>query len=339
MKNYFSFLLLMLLSNLIIGCKETTALKPNITGAMGEVLMVMDDKWRNSQAGETMKAMLMQPMEGLPQAEPIFNLSITPHRAFSGSMRTFRTIIVAVISPDVEKEGVGFQDESTFAKGQCIVRIYAETEEKFIELAQNNEMKILGTILKAELARTKQYYTKYNEAKLVDEVEKKWGMKMIMPNILKKMKSTSTFSWYSNETPRLSQGLLIYSYDYLSEESLSKEYILNKRDSVLKANVPGAPDGSYMTTEHDVPITHKAYQVNNHYTAELRGLWKVQGDLMGGPFVLLAHLDYENSRVVVTDSYVYYPEEPKKRNYVWQMETLMNSVVFPKDQKSNKEKQ
>ncbi len=205
-------------------------------------------------------------------------------------------------------------------------------------MAKKNETKILGVILKAELERTKQYYKTYNEGRLVDEVEKKWGMNMIMPSILKKMKVTPTFSWYSHETPRLSQGLLIYSYDYLSEESLSKEYILNKRDSILKANVPGPSDGSYMTTEHELPITHKAYQVNNHYTAELRGLWKVQGDLMGGPFVLLAHLDYENSRVVVTDSYVYHPEEPKKRNYVWQMETLMNSVVFPDDKNAKEGK-
>ncbi len=97
MKNILSLSLLLFISSLIVGCKDTTALKPNITGAMGEVLMVMDDKWRNSDAGETMRSILMQPMEGLPQVEPIFTLSITPHRAFSSAMKTFRNIIVVEI--------------------------------------------------------------------------------------------------------------------------------------------------------------------------------------------------------------------------------------------------
>ncbi len=331
MKKLFLLSSIVVVISTMIGCKETKALKPNITGSMGEVLMVMDDKWRNSDAGETMRAMLMQPMEGLPQVEPIFNLSITPHRAFTSTMKTFRSLIVVRIADDVENEGISFQSEDNYAKGQYIIRIFAKSEEKFIEIADNNQYRIIAALLKAELNRTRQYFRKYTDGGLHNEIEKKWGMQMIAPNIFKKMKVTPTFSWYSNETPTLSQGMFIYSFDYNSEESLSKVYLLNKRDSILKANVPGPSDGSYMTSEHELPITYKAFDINNHYTVELRGLWKVQGDLMGGPFVTLAHLDYENSRVVVTDSYIYYPEEPKKRNYVWQMEALMQSVKFPDD--------
>lgn len=321
-------------SLLATGCKDSAALKPNITGAMGEVLMVMDDKWRNGPAGDSIRAILMQPMNGLPQVEAIFTLSITPHRAFVNNMRTFRNLVITNIDPEVEKEGVSLQQENTYAKDQAMVQIHAKSEERFIEIVQENEGRILAFLLKAERQRSERYFTRYEDGALSDKLEAQWGMRMITPSILKERKLTPTFSWLSHETPSMSQGLLIYSFDYHGEDVFTPSYLLNKRDSVLYANVPGPADGSFMSTEYEVPFTYKAFTVNNHYTVEIRGLWKVVGDLMGGPFVLFAHLDHENSRVVVTDSYIYLPNEPKKRNFVWQMESLLYTVKFPGDSKN-----
>ncbi len=321
----------------IVGCKNNTALKPNITGAMGEVLMVMDDKWRNGPAGDSIRAILMQPMGGLPQVEAIFTLSITPHRAFVNNMRTFRNLVITNIGPEVEEEGVSFRQEGTYAKDQAMIQINAHSAESFIKLIKENESRIVGFLLNAERKRSAKYFDLYQDGDLSNKVETLWGMKMTIPSILKVKKMNPTFSWLSHETPSMSQGLMIYSFEYHGEEVFSREYLLNKRDSVLKANVPGPAAGSYMSTEHQVPVTYKAFTVNNHYTAEIRGLWKVVGDLMGGPFVLFAHLDHANSRVVVTDAYVYLPDEPKKRNFVWQMESLLYSVKFPGDQEKESE--
>lgn len=332
MKQLFSGLII-LASIWIVGCKNTTALKPNITGAMGEVVMVMDDKWRNSPAGDSMRAILMQPMEGLPQVEAIFTLSITPHRAFVNNMRTSRNLVITKIGPDVEEEGVSLRQKETYAKDQAIVQINATSAESFIRIIKENEHRIVGFLLKAERERSAKYFANYEDGDLSNKVEAQWGLKMTIPSILKVRKMEPTFSWLSHETPSMSQGLMIYAFDYSGEEVFSLEYLLNKRDSVLKANVPGPSEGSYMGNEYQVPFTYKAFTVNDHYTAEIRGLWKVVGDLMGGPFVLFAHLDHKNSRVVVTDSYVYLPDEPRKRNFVWQMESLLYSVKFPGDLK------
>lgn len=321
----------------LVGCKNTTALKPNITGAMGEVLMVMDDKWRNGPAGDSIRAILMQPMEGLPQVEAIFTLSISPHRAFVNNMRTFRNLVVTNIGPDVEQEGVSFRKEGTYAKDQAMIQINAFSAENFIKIINENEHRIVGFILNAERKRSGKYFERYQDGDLANKIEANWGFKMTIPSILKPKKMEPSFSWLSHETSTMSQGLLIYSFDYSGEDVFSREYLLNKRDSILKANVPGPSSGSYMSTEHQVPSSYKAFTINDHYTAEIRGLWKVVGDLMGGPFVMFAHLDIENSRVIVTDSYVYLPDEPKKRNFVWQMESLLYSVKFPGDQKEKSE--
>jgi hypothetical protein len=325
------FVFLLVVVAVLSSCRNSTIYKPNITGAMGEVLMVMDDRWRNSSPGEAMQEILRQPMEGLPQAEPIFDLSTVPHRAFTGSMRTFRNLIITNIGEDVETEGVKFFSESSWAKGQALVHINARTPEGFLELIGKEELRILGFFLRTERVRSLNYYTKYINSDLTNKVSEKWQMRMVVPTTFAQNASSDTFTWMSAETPSSSQGLMIYSFDYIGEGTFSREYLLNKRDSILMVNVPGSAPGSYMSTEHNLPVTYKTLKVNNHDVVELRGLWKVIGDLMGGPFVMFAHHDKVNNRVVVTDGYVYSPEKPDKRNQVWQVESVLYSVQFDGD--------
>jgi hypothetical protein len=106
---------------------------------------------------------------------------------------------------------------------------------------------------------------------------------------------------------------------------------------VLRINVPGPSSGSYMTTESRLPVTYKRFERNDHQMVEMRGLWKVEGDVMGGPFVSVAHIDPENARVVVTEGYVYAPEKPEKRNLIWQLEAILYSFKFIEDDKTKEE--
>lgn len=334
MKYTFLFLFTLLLFS---GCKEKGQVyKPNVTGSMGELLLVMDDKWKTSESGERLIGMLTQPMLGLPQNENLFRLSVVPHRAFTSHMKVFRNLIIATISPNVKEEGIKLYTDN-WAKEQALMRIEAKTPERFLEIVDQEEVRILGYFIRAERERSQSYYAKYISPELKDLVKAAWEVDMIIPNSFKKNKSSETFTWMSNETQLTSQALLLYSFDYIGEGTFSKEYLLNKRDSILRLNIPGPVDGSFMATEHDLPITYKTLKVNGHDAVELRGLWKVVGYPMGGPFVLFAHHDVENNRVVVTDGYVYSPEKPNKRNLVWQVESILYSLKFPADKTEKKE--
>jgi len=112
----------------------------------------------------------------------------------------------------------------------------------------------------------------------------------------------------------------------VGEGTFSKEYLLNKRDSILHRHVPGPSEGSFMATEHAYPAIYKKATINGKEVIEMRGLWKVQNDMMGGPYVLQAHFDKKNNRVIVTDGFVYSPEKPDKRDKIRQMEALMYTL-------------
>ncbi len=60
----------------------------------------------------------------------------------------------------------------------------------------------------------------------------------------------------------------------------------------------------------------------------MRGLWKMQGDMMGGPFVSHIRLDEANNRVVVAEAFVYAPET-SKRNYIRRMEASLFTLRLP----------
>ncbi len=330
MKNLKLFFVLVLFLPLITNCKDSAdGYKPNITGAMGEMLLVMDDKYKTTDGGEKLLEMLTQPMQGLPQVESIFNISVVPHRAFTDHMKIFRNLIITTISPDVKTEGVKYYTKNAWASEQALMRIEAKSVESLKEIVENEEIRIIGFFIKAERDRSTKYYTKYSHADLSKMVTDNWNLNMVIPNSFKLNQSNENFTWLSNETPLTSQGVFIYSFDYVGEGTFSKEYLLNKRDSVLRINVPGSASGSYMSTEHELPISFKELKVHGHNAVELRGLWKVVGDIMGGPFVLFAHHDVANNRVVVTDGYVYSPEKPNKRNFIWQTEAILYSLKFP----------
>lgn len=58
---------------------------------------------------------------------------------------------------------------------------------------------------------------------------------------------------------------------------------------------------SYMATETRAGLTYEPIMLNEKYCGVLRGLWKMVGDKMGGPFVSHAFLDTKKQRVIVTE--------------------------------------
>ena len=77
-----------------------------------------------------------------------------------------------------------------------------------------------------------------------------------------------------------------------------------------------------MTTESRFGVDYTPITVNGKYCGVLRGLWKMVGDMMGGPFVSHAFLDTKTQRVIVAEGLVYAPETTK-RNYIRKIEAAL----------------
>jgi hypothetical protein len=67
---------------------------------------------------------------------------------------------------------------------------------------------------------------------------------------------------------------------------------------------------------------------NGNFVREMRGLWEVKVDFMGGPFISWSMVDEKRNRIVTAFGFVYAPKIDK-RNQVRKLEGILKGIDFP----------
>ena len=333
--NIYSLFISIALSVLVVSCgSNSTPIHKNVTGASGEMVVVISkDSW-NNKAGEVIRETLAQPQVALPQEEPLFDLISVPHEAFKDIFRSTRNIIRTSISQNVDKVGVTFTDD-IWAYPQATVQINAKDQDQFVQLFNENKDKILSYFLAAERERTTMNYNKTYDKAVYNTLDQDFGITMKVPPGFRIVKKAKDFIWIQYDTPDIFQGIVIYTYPFVSDSAFTVNYQLPIRDSILKANVEGPTDGSYMATERRIDPIYNVKNHNGNYAAEMRGLWRVQNDFMGGPYVALSELDIANQRVINAFGFVYAPSKDK-RNFLRQVEAMIYSLKLNNQEDNDK---
>lgn len=325
--NLTKYLYLIVAIIVVTSCQQQKVQKnllPGVSGSAGEVLIVMDKKYWEKEPGMALKSILNEDTPGLPQSEPLFNAINISRKAFSELFRIHRNIVFTNISNSVEKPGITVEYDK-WAKPQTVITILAPNLESYLDIYSKNEQKILGLLFKSEKDRLSANYKKYAENNLIEKIKNSKGVKLTVPKGYTYDLDTNNFVWISHETPEISQGIFIYDYTYNDTMQLSINSLIDKRNEVLKQYVSGESNGTYMTTELQVFPQFRSYKLNDNYTAELRGLWKVEGDFMGGPFFSISQVDEANNRIITIEGYVYAPKF-RKREYIRQLEAILYSL-------------
>jgi hypothetical protein len=249
-----------------------------------------------------------------------------PHEAFRSIFRTTRNILQTRISPNMDSSGITFQ-ENLWASPQSIVTIQALNESEFQQIFEENKNKIMSYFLKAERDRLTMNYNRYYERGVFNRLDEKFGLTMKVAPGFQIAEERDDFIWLRYETPNISQGIILYTFPYVSDSAFTAAYQMKVRDSILRANVPGPTVGSYMATERRVDQVYNVRYHNGNYATEMRGLWRLMNDFMGGPYISLAQLDIENQRVIVAYGYVYAPSRDK-RNFLRQVEAMIYTLAL-----------
>ena len=317
---------------LVYSCKNSEGYKPNAGGKAGELLIVIKQTYKNTEAGKVIKEVLSKPYLGLPQEEPMFNVQVATYENLNDFMKTMRNLVMVNISDEFKMDTIRYYKDA-WAKGQAMARINARSEQDLVSLVKRNEAQLIDFFNQAERERAMKYYRKYINKEFSDKVRDKFGFFISVPTGYRRFNEKKDFLWMSEGNAGASEGIVIFTYPYGGKGTFLKESLLNKLNEELKHRIPGPADGSYMSIEMMFPPIYKAVEVNGEKVAEIRGLWKVVGDMMGGPWIMHAHLDKENRRVIVLFGYVYAPEE-KKREKIRQMEAVFYSYKKVEKEKS-----
>ncbi len=315
-------------------CSDEPVLHQNITGKANELVIVISNESWNGNPGELLRNTLAQQHIALPQSEPVFDLINVPHAGFKKIFRTTRNIIQTSISTNIETPGVVFKDD-VWAYPQATVQINAKNAAQFEELFNENSGRIISYFLSAEKERLTMNYQKYHEKLIFNALNDNFGLKMTVPPGFAIARQKNDFIWVRYETPEISQGIVVYTFPYNSDSTFTENYLVAKTDSVLEINVPGPTAGSYMAVEKQIDQVLSIFEHNKNYAVEMRGLWRLENDFMGGPYVLLAELDASNQRVVVVFGYVFAPSKDK-RNLLQQVEAMVYSLKMNNQAENDK---
>lgn len=307
--------------------KNPTNLLPNVTGKSGEVVLVIEpDHWA-SNIGKEFQRKLSQPQPALPQSEPMFDLVHIPYSAFTSIFKSHRNIIFAKIEKDIPEPKMIVQKD-VWAKPQIIINVIAPDAESLEAIVKEKGDIFVDRILNKEMQRYADNYKKYEQMGVADRLQQKFGIRLTVPKGYTLDLDTTDFVWIENRGHGdMVQGILVYAYDK-PEVELTTSYLYAKRTQFTKRFVPGPADGSYMTVELEAPAFRREVKVNGIKAIELRNLWKMENDFMGGPFVSLSFIDEKQNKVIHVDGFVYAPRLDK-RNYVRQIEAIINSVQLP----------
>ena len=313
-------------------CKNSNkrALLPNVSGKAGEVLVAIEREQWEGNLGVAIREVLASDTPYLAQREPLFAVSNVPPGSFNNMFKMHRNLLVVNINPQNVSNGIIYKN-NVWAQPQALVQVNAADQEQALTLFQEAGPMIAEFFEQAERDRNIANAKLYEERAL--QMERVTGGIVHFPSGYRCRMVTDDFVWMADEKQYVQQYVMAYKYP-AEADVFALENIILKRNEVMKANVPGMFEGSYMTTSTAQEPTTRSLRYRGRDFMETRGFWEVQGDFMGGPFVSHSFYSKDGKDVIVLEAFVYAPRYDK-RQYLRQVESLLYSFEW-KDNNSEK---
>lgn len=329
MKKHFFYLNLILVVMLFSACNgKRRGFAPTSSGRAYEILVVIDQGMWERPAGRALYDVLDTDVPGLPQSERSFRMMYTSPANYDATLKLIRNIVIADVQNIYTKPSFKYAKD-VYAAPQTILTIQAPDEKSFEEFVKNNKQFIINFFTHAEMNRQIALLKDDHSNYVSTKVKSLFDCDIWVPAELTASKQGKDFFWAGTNTATGDRNLVIYSYPYRDRDTFTKQYFVHKRDSVMKINIPGASEGMYMMTD-SMMTDVQSIDIRGEYALEVRGLWRVKGDFMGGPFVSHVRLDRANQRIITVEVFIYSPDK-LKRNLVRQMEASLYTLKLPSD--------
>ncbi|MFL0352871.1 DUF4837 family protein [Xanthomarina sp. GH4-25] len=309
----------------ILSCNNNESSKQKMlsksSGNINNLSVVIDNELWEGNVGEAIRNILAAPVDGLPQDEPLFNMSQIPPAVFSGFVTNNRTVL------KIEKgsEASVKIASNVYAKPQKLVLITGKTDNEIIQQIEENEQKIIAAFKNEEI-KEKQRRIALSLHKN-NSLKNNLGITLNFPTAYRIAKEEDNFYWIRKDITTGTTNLMIYElpYTYIKKGDSLVDQIIKLRDSVGKAHIPGPTDGTYMITEEAYAPAVFETIIDNKPTIETKGLWDVKNAFMSGPFINYIIDDKINNRLLVIEGFAFAPSVGK-RDYMFELEAIIRSL-------------
>lgn len=308
---------------------------PTLPGSGGKtcevVVVTTKDKW-DGAIGNSIRAFLGAIQPGLNQAESCFDLvNILPTQFNESEMfRHHRNVLIVEFNENEAAKFEMFQDPWAFP--QIVMKFSVPDEARFDSLFAIKKERIKAALYLKEYQRVQKVFKDGAAVRVNERLKENHGFELVFPDGFDFAAEDKDFGWIRKESKDFGQGIIFSVRPYQSVDEFKTENILAERNRIC-ARIPGPAEGSYMSTEISeaeyAPVS-RPIRLNGFYAVETRGLWRLEGDFMGGPFVNYLIADTANHRLIMLDAYLYSPRKPK-RDLLMQLEGIAQGFTTFKE--------
>lgn len=328
------FIYFFLFAMLLTACEDSPSRKitlPGNTGTPNEILLVAPDQIWKLSAGDVFKELTSKIQFGLPQDELMFQTVEVKESGFNDFWLTHRNIIKIEVDKS-KKEGISVKRE-VYSRQQLYTVINLHSFDNLRKVLEPKAEQLLDVYLTEErkrlISRNKYFGSKELNQKVADIT----ALDMVIQDEFFIAKEADNFLWLRLEREKpiggyqhqISQGMIIYWRPYTDTAQFSDSSLLAWKAEVNRKYIEGPSESVMTISERMIMPRSEFINFNDLTTKEFRGLWRMEGYIMGGPFYSLAFYNPENGRQYMVEGYVYAPQFDKLK-FLREIEAMCHSV-------------
>ncbi|MCH8568003.1 MAG: DUF4837 family protein [Balneolales bacterium] len=349
-----SFLLLLILafSLLVSACEGDY--RQEARGGYSEVLVVMDSTAVNSETALALRQTYGAPILTMPRPESRYDLvfrDVRTNRDLEIIHGHRNVIIAAVIDEDTNagallrsllseearqniRNGNSFSytARNVWSRNQFVIMLSAATDEELASLIRRNERRLIAELHSVELDRWKAYvYRRAEQVNLSREILQEYGWSFRLQHDYRIGVDTLGMMTFRRFLPDNDRWIWVWWEDDFDDfDSIDRDWITNKREKINRQYMRGGSEGKFVRTDFDRPYEQRFLEINGMEAYESRGLWRMENDLMGGPFINYTMYDHENNRLFMMEYGQFSPRWDQRR-FLYQFEAMARTFVSNPD--------
>ena len=348
-----AFVIILLLGSCAADISPNLGVKPPAMGITNEIVVICDQDVWDDYVGDSLRYYFSSAFPILPQPESVFDLKhYTPEALIAQPIRKeLRTyLILADLSNNmsstsnllrqdlgstkVQEIKTGNQLRSVvgrdkWAKGQLLIYLFGFSRDELVKTVREAypaAAKRVNAFDEIQIDQT--VYQKGENQKLKKEIKEAIGVDIKVPGDYQKAIHDENVIWIRKDHDDMISNIMLHKLKYSSQKQLSKEGLKAIRDSLGKQYISTDLKDTYMrTNDVDLPMFTKSINLNNYYALEARGIWDIENDFMGGPFISYLVHNPNSNELLYIDGFVYAPGK-QKRNHIQYLEHIFSSVKF-----------
>ena len=347
----FSFLCGLLILAGLSGCNYKNIAGLNVTGKVGEILVVCDDAiWQAPLTNELDTALTQFIMPYWPDV-PTFELVHRNSKTFEGAIKRHRNILFLTIDNGHKASGASIVSrKDVWANRQLVIEITAKNIEELYATCKDGLQKVHDSFDTAEWNRIRKYFREKQSPYINDKLADGFGIHIELPDGANVVASQPNF--YRIQLPNASRpiefigtgqqdvgaiysGVMIYQYPYTDAAQLTHKNLLQARDTMLKYNVPHETSRLYMGTQYTDLVYPESTMSSNYNGSisgvEMRGMFVFKGKAIhttGGAFWSFHFVHPKTNKLICISGYVDAPSTTSWTHSLREIEAIWKSVTI-----------